>query len=111
MNEGKDLEEIKNFVRDNSEVPKEDIGDLGEQFTKALFKEANIKEKTPPGPDFSIILNRDTFILETTVIGKIYRDPLEIFYDVCKETGNESLSTEYSMSVNPYNIRNYQDTI
>ena len=111
MNEEKDLEEIRNLIREIGEEPEEDKGHLGEQFAKALFKEVNIKKMTPPGPDFSIILNRETFILETTVIGKIYRNPLEIFYDVCKEIGNESISTEYSMSVNPYNIRREDEEI
>lgn len=45
MNEGKDLEEMKFSVQDNGEVPKEDIGDLGEQFTKALFKEVDIRRE------------------------------------------------------------------
>jgi len=111
MNEGKDLEEIKNFVRDNGEVPKEDIGDLGEQFTKALFKEVDIRKEKPPSPDFTIILNGNSFNLETTVIGKIYRDPLEIFYDACKEIENKNLASEYSMSVDPYNIRREDEEI
>jgi len=111
MNEGEDLEEIKNFVRDNGEVPKEDIGDLGEQFTKALFKEVDIRKEKPPLPDFTIILNGNSFNLETTVIGKIYRDPLEIFYDACKEIENKNLASEYSMSVDPYNIRREDEEI
>ena len=105
MNEGKDLEGMKNFIHENAEVPKENIGELGEQFTKALFKDVDIKKNTPPLPDFTIILNKNAFSLETTVIGKIYRDPSEIFYDACKEIENKNLASEYSMSVDPYNIR------
>ena len=111
MNEGKDLEGMKNFIQENAEVPKENIGELGEQFTKALFKDADIKKNTPPLPDFTIILNKNSFSLETTVIGKIYRDPSEIFYDVCKEIENKNLASEYSMSVDPYNIRREDEEI
>ena len=105
MKEENDLEGMKNFIPENAEVPKENIGDLGEQFTKALFKDADIKKNTPPLPDFSIILNENAFNLETTVIGKIYREPSEIFYDTFKGIENKNLASDYIMSVDPYNIR------
>jgi hypothetical protein len=101
MNEKKDLDEVKNLIQDNGEVPKEDIGDLGEQFTKALFKGFIRRHGTP---DYTITLNRKDFILETTVIDKIYRNPLKIFYDVCKEIGNKKLAADYGISVDPSNL-------
>jgi hypothetical protein len=104
MNEGNDLEEMGNLVKGNGEVPKENIGELGEQFTKALFKDADIKKNTPPLPDYTITLNRKDFILETTVIDKIYRNPLKIFYAVCKEIGNKKLAADYGISVDPSNL-------
>ncbi len=101
MNEGKDLEEMKILVQDNGEVPKEDIGDLGEQFTEGLFKGFIRRHGTP---DYTITMNRKDFILETTVIDKIYRNPLKIFYDICKEIGNKKLAADYGISVDPSNL-------
>jgi hypothetical protein len=108
VNEWKDLKEIKNFVRGNGEVPKEDIGDLGEQFTEALFKGFIKRHGTP---DYTITLNGKDFILETTVIEKIYTDYGEIFYDVCEEIGIGSLASQYAISADPSNIHREDEDI
>lgn len=91
------LDEIEKFVKDNGEEPKKDIGKLGEQFTKALFKNANIKKEHPPMPDFSISLNNKSFKLETTVIGEIYQNLSENFYEACNETGNKNIVSKYNI--------------
>ena len=111
MNEGTDLEEMKKLIRKNSRVPKGDVGKLGEQFTEVLFEEADIRREKPPLPDFTISLNKKHFGLETTVIGKIYRDPLEIFCDACKGIGDKNLALKYNMWVDPYNIRREDEEI
>jgi hypothetical protein len=82
-------------------VPEEDIGDLGEQFTECLFKGFIRRHGTP---DYTITLNRKDFIIEITVIDKIYQNPLKFFYDVCKERGNKKLAADYGISVDPSNL-------
>lgn len=126
MSDERDLEEIKNFIQQNGEKPKEYtdgcwgnyIGDLGEQFTKALFKgfkgldiKKLGKEKDDSSPDFAIIWNKKTFNLETKVIRKIYKDYLSVFCDICEEIGKKSLISKYGISVDPFNIHEEDEKI
>lgn len=106
MNEGRDLEEIRNFILEKGETPKEYIGGLGEQFTQVLFNGIIriIPRKKNPWPDFSIILNNKEFLLETTVLEEIYSPYYNVFCDVCREIGKENLIREYEITVDPSNI-------